>query len=267
MNDLSHEMLETTALEYESRFVPALFHGWAQQLVDAAAPRTGEAVLDVGCGTGVVARLAASRAGSGGRVAGVDANPGMLAVASRLVPQIDWRLGRAESLPFGDAAFDVVFCQFALMFFDDREAALRGMWRTLRPGGRLVVSVFDTLARNTAYAAMAEALQRHVGEVAAAALRMPFSLGDQGGLRALCAAADIHSAEVAAMQGQAGFASVRDMALADIRGWFPLAGISVDDPTIEALVTDVTPALGRFVDTHGRVEFPVSAHFVTAVKA
>ena len=110
---------------YEALFVPALFGQWAPQLVEAARIRPGQRVLDVACGTGILAREVASRIGPTGRVAGLDPNPGMLAVAKRLAPAVEWREGVAESLPFPDASCDAVVSQFGLMFFTDRRQALR----------------------------------------------------------------------------------------------------------------------------------------------
>ena len=88
------------AEEYESRFVPALFAEWAPHLVEAAGVAPGQVVLDVACGTGVVARTAADRMGGQGRVVGLDLNEGMLAVAGRLRPDLEWRKGDAADLPF-----------------------------------------------------------------------------------------------------------------------------------------------------------------------
>jgi ubiquinone/menaquinone biosynthesis C-methylase UbiE len=120
--------VSTDAAEvYESCFVPAIFGAWASPVADAAGIRTGNRVLDVGCGTGVLAREALRRVGQEGQVVGVDLNEGMLAVAARTAPEIDWRLGDATSLPFEDASFDVVVSQFALMYFPDRVASLREM--------------------------------------------------------------------------------------------------------------------------------------------
>ena len=100
---------------YERCFVPALFGQWASQLVDAAQVTAGDRVLDVGCGTGVLARVTADRVATDSQVTGLDLNDGMLAVARRLRPEIDWRQGDATHLPFADASFDVVLSQFALM--------------------------------------------------------------------------------------------------------------------------------------------------------
>jgi ubiquinone/menaquinone biosynthesis C-methylase UbiE len=85
---------------YERYLVPALFGPWAPVLIDAAALRPGDRVLDLACGTGVVARQAKSRVGATGAVTGVDLNPGMLAIARSVEPSVDWQEGDAGALPF-----------------------------------------------------------------------------------------------------------------------------------------------------------------------
>src|SRR5919108_885014 len=104
------------ATAYEEFFLPALFSQWPPLLLNAAQVRTGQKVLDVACGTGILARAALAQVSPGGSVAGLDLNPGMLAVATKLEPQIAWRQGMAESLPYPDESFDVVISQFGLMF-------------------------------------------------------------------------------------------------------------------------------------------------------
>ena len=102
----------------------------APSVADAARLASTDRVLDVGCGTGVLARAAADRVAAAGQVTGLDRNDGMLAVARRLQPQIDWRQGDdAIQLPFADGSYDVVMSQFALMYFPDRLAALKEMVR------------------------------------------------------------------------------------------------------------------------------------------
>ena len=133
INASEEEIAAATA--YENLHVPSLFQQWAPRVVEAAEIRSGHRVLDVACGTGILAREAALHTGDDGFVAGLDAAPGMLAVAKRLAPSIEWREGTAEMLPYEDNSFDAVVSQFGLMFVQDRRAALREMLRVLAPGG------------------------------------------------------------------------------------------------------------------------------------
>src|SRR5262245_35680273 len=114
-NQDAWQLAHDAAVAYEKDFVPAIFAQWPPVLAEIAGISPGGRVLEVACGTGVLAREAATRTGSMGRVTGLDLNEGMLAIARRLRPEIDWRQGNAAKLPFADSAFDVVVSQFALM--------------------------------------------------------------------------------------------------------------------------------------------------------
>jgi ubiquinone/menaquinone biosynthesis C-methylase UbiE len=171
---------------YQRYFVPAIGVPLAADLIDTAALRPGERVLDVACGTGAVARLAAERVGLTGAVAGLDLNPGMLAVAQAVTPPslpIEWHEANAEAMPLPAEAFDVVLCQMGLQFVPDKPAALREMRRVLAPGGRLAVNVPGPTA--PIFAIMDEALARHIGPEAAAFVRVVFSLHDPDEIRIL----------------------------------------------------------------------------------
>src|SRR5262245_26572740 len=124
MSEPTYTLSAEAAETYEHTFVPALFRPWAQRLVAAAELAPGEDLLDVACGTGIVARTAADRLEAAARVTGLDANPAMLAVARRIRPELEWLEGDAGRLPFPDASFDVVASQAGLMFFADRAGAL-----------------------------------------------------------------------------------------------------------------------------------------------
>jgi SAM-dependent methyltransferase len=160
--------LSGTAPElYQRHLVPAMTAIWAADLVDRAAVRPGEQMLDLACGTGTVARVAAERAGSTGQITALDINPGMLAVARSLPPvkgaPIEWLEGSALALPFPDATYDLVLCQLGLQFFSDRSGALREIGRVLVARGRVGLSVFGPIEHNPATHALANALDRHLG--------------------------------------------------------------------------------------------------------
>jgi ubiquinone/menaquinone biosynthesis C-methylase UbiE len=183
------------ATNYERYFVPAIGAPLAADLVALAALRPGERVVDVACGTGAVTRLARERVGAGGTVAGIDVNPGMLAVA-RTVPgasAIAWHEASAEELPAADESFDVAFCQLGLQFFSDRVAALREIRRVLVPGGRLLVNVPGPAP--AVFATLEDALGRHVGAGAAGFVGAVFSLYREDEVRALVTTAGFATVE------------------------------------------------------------------------
>ncbi len=251
------------ARAYENLHVPALFAQWCPRVLDAARVGVGDRVLDVACGTGVLAREAAGRVGPGGSVAGIDPGPGMLAVAKELAPHVEWREGVAEALPYPDRSFDAVCCQFGLMFFGDRSRALGEMIRVLKPGGRLAVAVWDSLENSEAYPIEVELLERLAGTDAADALRAPFVLGDTDALGALFEDSGVGSVAVATHDGTARFPSVEAMVEADLRGWLPVMGVLLNEELIQDILKEASGALAEYVTDGGQVVFRAPAHVVT----
>lgn len=255
------------ARAYEDLHVPALFKQWCAHVLNAADVQPGERVLDVACGTGVLAREAALRVGESGTVAGVDPGRGMLAVAKELGPDIEWKEGVAESLPYPDASFDTVLCQFGMMFFSDRGRALREMLRVLRPGGRLAVAVWERLQNSEAYPVEVALLERLAGKAAADALRAPFALGDKQELIALFTEAGVSSVRVETSEGTACFPSIKSMVEADLRGWLPIMGVVLTEDRIETILKEAESALAEYVTAEGQVVFSSPAHIVTGLAA
>ena len=179
MREQAWQVSAEAAEVYEAKFVPAIFGEWAPRIANAAGIEPGQRVLDVACGTGVVARECACR---GATVTGLDLNESMLSVARRISPDIDWRQADASDLPFEDGTFDAVVCQFGLMFFPEREKSLSEQWRILAPGGRLAVSTWDVIEQIPIYVAMVGLIERHGGGDAAQVLRAPFWFGDKTNL-------------------------------------------------------------------------------------
>ena len=175
---------------YEAAFVPAFFEQWVPHLLDAVDVRPGRRVLDVACGTGVVARGAADRVGEHS-VTGLDANEAMLAVARRVRPGITWRRGDAADLPFPDGSFDVVLCQMALMFFPDPAPAVGEMARVTSAGGTVAIDVPAALADQEAFAAFVEMVAGHASPEAANLLTAYFACGDLDRLTGLLTAAGL----------------------------------------------------------------------------
>ena len=149
---------------YEALYVPAVFTHYTAHLIAGAQIAAGHRVLDVACGTGVLARAARDVVGDSGHVTGLDAAPGMIAVARDTAPGIDWVLGPVEDADLAVGAFDRVVSQFGMMFFRDRDAAARQMLRMLAPGGRVAIAVWDTLEHNPAYFSLAARLEQQVDE-------------------------------------------------------------------------------------------------------
>lgn len=273
------------ARAYEALFVPSLIGVYAPIVADAAAIGPGDRVLDVACGTGVLTREAAARVGPGGHVAGLDANAGMLAVARDLPASapdgaavagrdpnrapdapIEWHQGVADSLPFPDGRFDAVVCQFGLMFFPDRRAAIREMRRVLRPGGRIAIAVWDGLSSIAAFAAEVALFQRVAGRAAADALRAPFVLGDRPTLTRVAVDGGLGSPAIETHTAIARFPSVRVLVEADLRGWLPIMGVSLSDAVIAATLAEADDALAPYVAAapDGSVSFATSAHVLRA---
>lgn len=254
------------AVAYDTLFVPALFGPWASRVADAAHAGPGDRALDVACGTGTLARSLFTRAGTSGVVDGLDADPGMLAVAALAAPAITWQQGVAEMLPYPDQSFDVVASQFGLMFFTDRTRAIGEMVRVLAPGGRLAVAVWGPLDSAPGYRDEVALLERTAGQQAADAVRAPFVLGDRQALAATFAEAGLASLRITTQQGSARFPSVRTMVEADLRGWLPVMGVELSEPEVATILQEAETALGAYVDEAGAVTFPVAAHIVTATR-
>jgi SAM-dependent methyltransferase len=254
------------AKAYEALMVPALFGEWASKVAGGAQIQPGEEVLDVACGTGILAREVVLRAGADGFVTGLDPNAGMLEVAKQLAPSVKWRQGVAESLPFADRTFDAVVSQFGLMFFDDPRAALREALRVLRPEGRLAIAVWDSLDNIPAYADEVALLERLAGAPAADALRAPFVLGNRRDLTALFVDAGVATVEVATHKGTARFPSVRVMVEADLRGWLPVMGVVLTEAQIAGILEAAQQALSPYVASDGTASFEMSAHLVTGTR-
>ncbi|HET9249962.1 MAG TPA: methyltransferase domain-containing protein [Actinomycetota bacterium] len=231
---------------YERVLVSAVLRSLSEVVIGLAAPAKGERVLDLACGTGLIAREVAPLVGSDGAVVGADVLPGMLAVARSLPPvdgpPIEWLLSDATALDLPDDSFDLVICQQGLQFFPDRPAAAAEVRRVLSPGGRFVAAVWQGIDRQPFWSAYTEVEARNLAPLGLSPedVRLPFSWGDAEPIRSLLEEAGFTSIELSAATIEANFAA-------------------------ETFVEDLEYPYGALV--HGFVEDPVKfAAFVASVE-
>jgi ubiquinone/menaquinone biosynthesis C-methylase UbiE len=250
------------AESYERSFVPALFAGLARQLVRTAGVESGQRVLDVACGTGIVVRTAAPLVGESGTVTGVDLNEAMLTVARRLRPDLAWQQGDAAALPFPDRSFDVVLCQSGLMFVPDTAAALGEMARVVEPGGTFAVQLWSALDRQIGVRPLAEAVARYAGQDAVDLIGTYFRLGDTGGFSDLCEAAGLQVTGVRSLPITLHAPSIDDYVTTEVESTPLIARIS--EATYRRIRDDARTGLAPFCTDSGELALPLEVYFVTA---
>jgi ubiquinone/menaquinone biosynthesis C-methylase UbiE len=253
---------------YDTYIVNVFMQDYSRRLVETAEIRAGARVLDVACGTGVVTRLAAERAGAEGYVVGLDINTGMLSRARALSEKsnIAWHEGGVTDMPFSEGSFDVVLCQQGLQFFPDKAAALADMRRVLTPGGRLVVSVWRPLDFCPWQRAIGDAVERHVGLEAGKQIRSAFSLGDANMLRRTIDSAGFRDVEI-----KVECETIRHPSLEEyVPGYLSATPVAGAVATLNAeaqseIVAAVRHALAECVVDHGVVA-PIQSHVAIAYR-
>ena len=267
MSAIAQRIDTTAAKAYEKHMVPGMFLRWTERVIAVAAPQPGEHVLDLACGTGIGARLVATRAGSNGRVAGLDLDAGVIEVARNLSQQtgarIDWYCANALELPFDDASFDLCLCLQGLQFFADRLAGLRQIKRILKPTGRLVASIWGPIEFNKGHHAVVQALERQGVDASAAKKACSFANPD----------------EILETVNRAGFAQV-DLRTEDGVSHFGsmqsfIDGMTIGSPSTrhavarlpeggrDIFVKEVSAMLEPYV-VRGGLEYPMRTHILTA---
>lgn len=242
---------------YEQLFVPAIFDQWPAVIMDMAGVGAGDRVLEAGCGTGVLAREVIHRVRPDGSVTGLDLSESMLSVARGLCPEVDFRQGNAMDLPFDDGSFDVVIASFMLMFVPEPARAVSEFWRVLRPGGRLVIAVWEALEQNPVYAGLVDITRRRLDDAAGDSLAWPFALGEEGRLADVCQRAGVADVGISAHDGRARFPSLDAFVATEIRAW--LLANSVDEESLTAIVADSRVRFASYCDASGAVDFPMNA--------
>jgi ubiquinone/menaquinone biosynthesis C-methylase UbiE len=263
----SHAMNQASFPEmYEQWLAGPLFRPWAELTLDEVALSRGHRVLDIACGTGIVARVAMERLRAAGSIVGIDISPDMLAVARAVAPDIDWRVGSAGALPLHEGEqFDVVVCQQGLQFFPDKSAAASQMRRALAQGGRLAVSTWRSDEEIPFFRELRRVAERRLGAVA----DQRYGFGDAAPLEALLRDAgfdDVRSRTVSRtmrFEDGAPFLRLNAMALVGMSSTSRTLDEEGRKRAVEAVVGESTPVFHSYTDGSG-LAFELSTNLVTA---
>jgi len=264
------QLSDSGAANYQKYQVPSVFRPLAGMLLERFPLFPGDRILDLACGTGIVARLAAPMVGVEGRVVGIDLSAAMIAVAGREpAPEgapIEWREGDAAALPFEDGAFDAVLCQQGLQFMPDKPAVLAELYRVLAPRGRLGLCVWRSVEHSPYAQSVADAITPHLGEQVAARFLTPQSLGAEALLRGLIAGAgfdgiQFHTAELIRRMLPPEEAVPGQLASTPIAPDFA----ALDDGTRAQIVAEVAAAMAPYI-VPGGMEVPQGVYIISAVK-
>lgn len=248
---------------YERALVPSIFAPWAEEILARARPiGPSDRILDLGCGTGIVARLFGERLGGGARITGLDASAEMIAMARALAPGIDWPEGNAMNLPFADESFELVVCQQMLQFVPDPKLALREARRVLVRGGRLVLATWRRREEQPLYEALGRIAERHLG----VPNEKRFLLGDDGALGALVAEAGFGDVRVDVVTRVDEFREF-PFRLSACAANFDLGALSEAEreARFAALEEESQKAAAQFLRDGGVIAAPSRANLVTAI--
>ncbi len=252
--------------DYEQIMVPAIFGVWAPVMADFVNPIEGERVLDVACGTGVVAKELYKHVQPNGSVVGYDSNAEMLATASEISRAIHWREGDAMDLPFEDGCFDLVTCQQGYQFFPDRLKAASEAYRVLNHAGRIGVSAWCSLSKNPGQAAVVAAVEEHVDLNAAKIVGSSFGLGDESELKEIFSAAGFRELKLITETRPARFPSPEDLVNGLLRGGaLARLGVKLSADVMAQIKRQVREVLKSY-QTADELVFPMSANLALARK-
>jgi ubiquinone/menaquinone biosynthesis C-methylase UbiE len=228
---------------YDLYLGPCLFEPYADDIAQRITLPDGGSLLEIACGTGIVTRRLRNKLPDSVRITATDLNEAMLSYASaKFGPDdsVEWKQADATALPFADSSFDAAVCQFGLMFFPDKLAALREMRRVLAPGGQLVFSVWDSLERNQVAQVSNDTLTKFFSDDPPTFYEVPFGLYQADVVTSLLTDAGFEDIEVSVIAKDAVSPSAADITKGLIEGNPIIAEIrqraTADVETIKATV-------------------------------
>ncbi|MDQ0319558.1 ubiquinone/menaquinone biosynthesis C-methylase UbiE [Pararhizobium capsulatum DSM 1112] len=254
---------------YDSHMVPMIFEPYATDLVRRAMLFSPRAVLEVAAGTGVVTRALAPKLPPDATYVATDLNPAMLDYARSRQPadgRIQWRQADAMALPFEDAAFDLVCCQFGAMFFPDRPAAYREARRVLRPGGHFLFNVWDSLEENIFAGDVTKALAGLFPDDPPRFMaRTPHGYYDKELIRSDLERAGFSHVEIETKADQSRAPSAHNAAVAYCQGTPVRGEIEARAPEGLTAATDVAASALEAKYGSGEIAAKIQAHIIVAV--
>ena len=269
-----YQLGRDAAVRYQDVSVPWILGPFGEALVELAVPGRGEAVLDLGCGTGAATRPAALAVGRSGRVVGLDLNVGMLEVARNLdaTPDgetegeasavIEWLEASAEAIPLASAMFDLVIAGQSLQFPSETAAVASEIARVLKPGGRLAATVWRAPSASPFYAAEVEAIAARLGVEAAAAFGAGFRMADPAVLLEALTGAGLEDMDVGRIDLILDLPPLADWAPRHLAST-PVAPALAAAPGIAREIgADLSQAMAEFMTPDG-VHVPFSTWIIT----
>jgi ubiquinone/menaquinone biosynthesis C-methylase UbiE len=250
---------------YESHLVPLIFQPYAADLAERVAERVVSRVLEIAAGTGVLTRALDQALGDGVAIVATDLNPAMLAQARAMGTRraVDWRPADAMALPFPDASFDCVVCQFGVMFFPDKPRALAEARRVLAPGGVLLFNAWDRIEENEFADVVTDALAAlFPADPPRFMARTPHGYHERAAIARDVKSAGFAEPEVETLAARSRARSARDVAIAYCQGT-PLRSEIEARGSLEEATNAAAHALERRFGA-GAVDGKIQAHVVTA---
>lgn len=221
MSDGTSMFAASMAENYHRYLVPLMFDAYAADLAKRVAVPDGGVILELACGTGATTRHLRSVLPDTVRIVATDLNDGMLDIARYTIGATDgvaFQLADATDLPFGDAAFDAVVCQFGVMFFPDRQRGFAEAARVLKPGGRLHFNVWDSLAHNPLARLAHEVMSALSDDDPITFLAMPYNHTDLNEIRTTLESTGFGSLEIAVCPKESRAASSDEVVAGMIHG-------------------------------------------------
>ena len=253
---------------YDRFMVPLVFAPYAEEVARRAATFMPGHVLETAAGTGIVTQ-ALHRAVPDAEIIATDLNPPMLDVAARRVrsDKVTFEAADAQQLRYADESFDLVVCQFGVMFFPDKVRANAEARRVLRDGGRYLLVIWDQVERNLATKLAGRAVADLIpGEAGRFYERVPFRYHDRAQIEQDLQAAGFDRIEIETVELRSHAASARDAAIALVQGTPMRADIEEVAPGQLQAATDAAEMALRQFDGPDGFDAPMSAHLVTATK-